>query len=63
MRIKMAAEQHALDSAHSSLERERSAAEEQRQALADLLRQLEAREEKLVQVWSGVVQGLALLPV
>jgi hypothetical protein len=55
-RVRASAEQQAADSGRSSLARERAALEEQRRGAAEVLRQLEAREDSLAQVggcWVG----------
>lgn len=53
-RIRAAAERQAADTGRSSLARERAALEEQRRGVAEMLRQLEAREDALAQVGWGV---------
>jgi hypothetical protein len=52
-RIRAAAERQAADTGRGSLAREAAAAEQQRRAAAELLRQLEAREDALGQVGEG----------
>lgn len=58
-RIRASAEQQVWESGKMSLEREKASAEEHRRAMAEMLRQLESREDAITQVgglWLAVKQ-------